>query len=1491
MCLLSILFFYWGNTHPLSNENTQMAGVEIHNLEAVDFSLLKESDIRNIAVMEVTTATLYKRNSTSEPEDGGLLDRRLGVCRWDRREVRCKTCETVSEQNKRPCSICPGHWGYATLCQPLYNITHLPKILKLLRCFCCNCGRILLSQQQQQKFEAENSRLTDLDRRLQELERQCKNNKVSPRPLCPHCDFKQQHYRRTAVDGICFHVSSGSGSSLPFTAYSCKLILDKITERDAVTAGFVQQHPKHMLCSIIAVPPISFRSNMASTVDGKKRENKLTLLLQKIMRTNKTLKAKGHTPTDYRLHSDICNLQSALNSYMNELMKTLCRKEGLIRKNLMGKRVNHSARTVITPDSRIKADEVGVPRAICMELTKQEIVTARNIDSMYHLLANGPKNYPGANYVVTTDGTRIPLMMRQNSIQLRYGYIVERHLVNGDIVLMNRQPSLHKLSMQAHKVRVMQKGNSFRLNLALTTPYNADFDGDEMNLHAMTTDATVCEAKELMLNQVISPKDGKPCIGCVQDSLLATFLMSADDVFIDRAHLHQLLMSLYDERDESKLSSLISSIPVPAILCPMELWTGKQVLSMVIPRDIYLERDKVVIHDGQLLTGRLNKALVGVSGGSLQHVITNRLNRRVTLEFLTDIQFIANEWLMSRGFSVGIADFIIDSTARQKIRQELCNAVSAANAVSGRKKEEDTNTILNKAIDNSSYIVRKSLSADNNMLLMADAGSKGSMLNIVQTVACVGQLNLKGERIRACLRSGRTLPHFKLEEANSAEARGFVDRGYIEHTTAKQFIPQCKAAREGLINTAITTSETGYIERRLAKSLEDTVVAYDGTVRNGNADIIQFNYGGDGMDPVKLEPQRLLSFIWKTKQFKQFCIWRNIADENRAMLRERRLLYQMYRSVSRGMKAAGLDGRLHLPVNLSRLITEAKHRCGTCNSGLYVLRERAAELLLRLIDSMQKRAPQLKLEGGVSAMQMLLLEQLCSKQVTQHHRLSLVALEWIIEQVDVKWTASAVSPGESVGIIAAQSISEPITQNTLNIHRNAGVSSFDATIGLPRIQEIFNGVSTPKTPFVRLHVDEVHALHDNSRLLRFCHMLERSNLCSLVDRVLLYTGNASSKLLDSDRELLNMWRTLYASPAICKQGLAVYLNPKLLDCFFVSDVCEFVEKRLLNQDAAAPHFFVIASDDNDCDSPVLHIRFRLLLNEKKRKRSPKQQQAERMRQLKKGKEQLERLKKLLCSEKKDVNMIGFGGFKMAHIDRERQEIMIRTSARADIRSAFDIRGCNPKSFYCNDIAAVAAAFGLYAARSVLRKELQNALADGGSSIDYHNLSVLVDDMTRSGKVLSIARSGISKEKNPLMKCTYEETYKTLANAAVRATHDEARGVSECIILGKRIPAGTGVVKLINTEFQPVVHEEEPSYCSSTALNAPLSPEYDSLLLQQQQHDEYDPEHPHLNAVSNGQTYNQQRSSKRQKTMTTAPSLDFATLFHQVQMETLCAAPY
>ena len=462
---------------------------------------------------------------------------------------------------------------------------------------------------------------------------------------------------------------------------------------------------------------------------------------------------------------------------------------------------------------------------------------------------------------------------------LDYGYIVERHLADDDFVLFNRQPSLHKMSIMGHKVKVLPY-STFRLNLSATGPYNADFDGDEMNMFVPQSLETKAEVKEIMHipKQIISPQSNSPVMGIVQDTLAGVMMFTYRDTFLELDMVMQLLMWVDDFEGK---------IPAPAIIKPKPLWTGKQIFSLIFPPiNLVKDRsdpdpkadlwnnpkdDRIIIKKGELVAGIICKKTIGTSHGGIIHVIFNEQGPEAAKDFLSRTQRLINNWLLNHGHTVGVQDTIAESHVLKEISITLQKAkekvkVKLLKAQDGRLKcqpgkdmletfEAKVNKTLNDARNAAGKLARNSLDVGNKIILMVLAGSKGNDNNISQIMACVGQQNVEGKRIPFGF-DRRTLPHFGRDDYGP-ESRGFVENSYLRGLTPQEFFFHAMGGREGLIDTAVKTSETGYIQRRLEKALEDVMVKYDGTVRNSMEHIIQFLYGEDGIAGEKLEGMKL----------------------------------------------------------------------------------------------------------------------------------------------------------------------------------------------------------------------------------------------------------------------------------------------------------------------------------------------------------------------------------------------------------------------------------------------------------------------------------------------------------------------------------------------------------------------------------------------------------------------------------------------------------
>ncbi|MCE4618513.1 MAG: DNA-directed RNA polymerase subunit A' [Desulfurococcales archaeon] len=839
-----------------------------------------------MARVTVTRPELYESDGT--PVMGGPRDPHFGAIEPGE---ACPVCG-----NRR--DNCPGHFGKIDLARPVLIPYYSDHVNAVLQATCRSCSRILLPDEQVKRMlrvlRTLKARWPQLASNfIREIRKQAAQNSV-----CPHCGARQ--YRIRYIRPVVFYEERPEGE-VRLTPIEIRDRLEKVRNEDAELLGLDPEasRPEWMVATVLPVPPLAVRPPITLET-GLKSEDDLTHALVEIIRQNERLKHYLATSAPETMVEDSwIALQHMIAAYIdNELpnvfvlqhrggrpLKTLAQrlkgKEGRLRGNLSGKRVNYSARTVISPDPEISINEVGVPIEIAMILTYPLRVTPENIEEARKYVLNGPYKWPGATYVIKArTGTKIDLRYHRNHKQLaeslEVGDIVERHLLDGDIVLFNRQPSLHRMSILAHRVRVM-KGKTFRLNPLVCPPYNADFDGDEMNLHVPRIEEAVAEAEEILLveKNIKTPRYGGPIIGGRQDYISGAYLMTVKTRLLTEEEVLELLSKAGYKGD----------LPEPAILHPKPLWTGKQIVSLFLPEDFSYEgRAKInagplacdnydcfndsyiVIRNGKLLEGVFDKNAIGAEQpNNVLHIIALEYGDAKARELLDTLYRSFIRMLEVRGLTLSLSDVDIPQKARDeiaKLTEEAKNEIAQMikefhegklEPIPGRTMEESLEI---KIINRLQELFRKSqevavnyMDPFNDVFIMARTGARGSETNIAQMVAMLGQQVVRGKRIHRGFRK-RTLAHF-VEDDLSPEAKGFVKGNFRYGLRPTEVFFHAAAGREGLVDTAVKTSQSGYMQRRLINALNDLVVLHDGTVRDAYGNLIQIKYGEDGVDPMK----------------------------------------------------------------------------------------------------------------------------------------------------------------------------------------------------------------------------------------------------------------------------------------------------------------------------------------------------------------------------------------------------------------------------------------------------------------------------------------------------------------------------------------------------------------------------------------------------------------------------------------------------------------
>ncbi|WP_336328200.1 DNA-directed RNA polymerase subunit A' [Halovenus sp. HT40] len=644
-----------------------------------------------------------------------------------------------------------------------------------------------------------------------------------------------------------------------------------------------RSRPEWMILTVLPVPPVTARPSI--TLDnGQRSEDDLTHKLVDIIRINQRFMENREAGAPQLIIEDLWELlQYHVTTFMdNEIsgtpparhrsgrpLKTLSQrlkgKEGRFRGSLSGKRVNFSARTVISPDPTLSLNEVGVPDRVAKEMTQTMNVNERNLEEARRYVSNGPEAHPGANYVRRADGRRLKVTEKnceELAEKVEAGWEVSRHLIDGDIVIFNRQPSLHRMSIMAHEVVVMPY-KTFRLNTVVCPPYNADFDGDEMNMHALQNEEARAEARVLMRvqEQMLSPRFGENILGAIQDHVTATYLLTNQNPHFNETQALDLLRAT--SIDELPASDGTED--------GAEYWTGRTVFSELLPDDLNLEftssaGDAVVIEDGELIEGTIDEDAVGAFGGEVVDTIAKQYSRTRGRIFINEISSVAVRTIMHFGFSISIDDESIPPAAQAQVDEAIEEANERVEelietyergeleSLPGRTVDETLEMkimqTLGQARDSAGDIAEDHFADDNPAVVMAESGARGSMLNLTQMAGCVGQQAVRGERINRGYEN-RTLSHFE-ENDLSADAHGFVEHSYREGLNPKEFFFHAMGGREGLVDTAVRTSKSGYLQRRLINALSELETQYDGTVRDTSDTIVQFEFGEDGTSPVEV---------------------------------------------------------------------------------------------------------------------------------------------------------------------------------------------------------------------------------------------------------------------------------------------------------------------------------------------------------------------------------------------------------------------------------------------------------------------------------------------------------------------------------------------------------------------------------------------------------------------------------------------------------------
>tara|TARA_Y100000389_G_scaffold201807_2_gene245399 strand:+ start:127 stop:4341 length:4215 start_codon:yes stop_codon:yes gene_type:complete len=1387
--------------------------MEYHNkisrINKIDFNLLSQNEIINDSVSNIT-----KSDTTESILDNTLFDTKMGGAN------KFEICDI----DQLPSNKSPGYFGHINLAVPVYNHAFIDEIKQILSMVCINCGSFLL--------EVSNHDIDSHKRFKYYLDLRNSIDKDT-NLICECCNTNQPvkySFDKSGVNPIITTTKKYPITHI-YPEHALR-IFSRITDSTLNILGLGKTKIQSLIITTIPVCPPFCRPTIQMG-DDMRAEDHITQKYKELLDNNAKIyqlleNNQNEFLEKYRaiLHYDVATL---FDNEANGLVGTKNKagvpqltfaqringkvsKEGRIRGNLMAKRVEFSARTVISPDPNIDLDQIGIPQKIAMNLTIQEKVNSTNYKYLLVHALNGKDKYPGCIGIKRKNGNFISKLKENDKLEL--GDCVIRHLIDEDYVLINRQPTLHKMSMMGHRVKIIP-GSSFRLNINVTEPYNADFDGDEMNLHCPQSIAAQNEVKCIaaVSKQCMSPASNLPGIVFVQDNVLSSYKLSKNKkAFTGRELMNTLGFSMNYYNGKNLKSS----------------YSGYEAMNLFIPTDIIKQ---LLSTDKHLDKKKLIKMLKS---------IWHQYGNDVCFQTINSLQTLFREYLNQNAFSLSPKDLDLDSSHIKKFDEDIQKL--------REKLIEDSFQILNEKKTHLSYkdiyenkiffaIQEISKKTENGLIKneksrimdLIESKSKGKNKNVMQIKGFLGQQVAGGTRITTGF-TNRTLPHYE-KFSEDIDSKGFVGRSFNRGLKCTEYFFHAAGGRDGLIDQALQTGQSGYLQYQMVKTLEDLIVHNNGCVKDSQGNVVQLLYGSDGCLSEHIEEQDL-NFVKEMKMSdieKKYNIEKNIHLISN-FIESPKKYSNAEISIFKKFYLDFLETRKFLLIHFKNF--NFKHPIHLENKiqKYYQLHQLSNQVQTHLepiiiISSYNKLIA--NLESIINFESLTLLKFMLFSIASPYDlickwRFQSSTFKDFIIDIEKSILHSRVEYGESVGITSALSIGEPSTQLVLNSFHSAGAGSSG---GLPRIQELMYSLNKKEQAQMKIYfTDKIKNVED------YCKTLSQTKLKDVILSSALFMKKENENIpleiqnkisLDSNEFILHL--SFFQNIDIDLSQLKM----KLLENNIISEVYPYLKE--VEKEYLVPNSKSLKSTKSHYTRKITkitesHIYAKVSFQKKTQSQQEKSISTlfdEMMNGLKKIK--IKGISDILLAEPKQEKQMIFDEATQDLVERDIWYCQTVGTNLYDVSKLYE--DIDFSKTITNNVLDAIDIYGIETARQILLQELYSVL-ENVADLDIRHVEILADRLTQTGKYSSIKIEATHElQIDPMIRASYMNVVSEFQRAALHSETDNINGVSSNIMVGNVVPCGTGLVNVsMDVKKMAKIHKDVKMYQKKNQDNDDNLPE-------------------------------------------------------------------